>query len=336
MKAIEFTNEMAGSIHRGISNVLADKGYTYLGGGIDKHAYLEPKTGQALIIFGYRNKYKEFSPDQRMFIDWINYCNKHENNPHLPKFSGFESFEFRGKNYIQARMEYLVELPESIGKLVYLLEEARKYAGKNNFEKGFEKIADWAEQESFDNDDEPEWFDAERVIEYLGGLEQAKGLLLTVHDVVKFGLTHGFRIDLHTGNYMQRIDGTIVVNDPFVLSFGTSDLKEEKSRKPFEYIGNIQIGNYTIKLDKHILDRMAQRDWTPNEVYSTLNKLPKAKAKLKQLSPGHMFLLHDNTNNLFMKFRVKDTENKIYIAYTVFDKGWNVYDSATIPIIEVA
>lgn len=116
----------------------------------------------------------------------------------------------------------------------------------------------------------------------------------------------------------------------------TEFLTEEKSRRPFEYAGNIQVGNYTIIIDKHLFDRMAQRDWTPDEVIGTLNKLPKAKAKLKQLAPGHMFLLHDNTNNLFIKFRVKDTESKRYIAYTVMDKDWDMYQSAFVPIIEVA
>lgn len=210
-------DEMAGEIHGGVRKVLMDKGYKYLGSGIDKQAYLEPKTGQVLLIFGYRKNVDDFSPDQRMFIDWINYCNKNKNNTHLPKFSGFESFQFQGKNYIQARMEHLVELPQTIRNVIYLLDEAAKYAGRGNFDRAWEKISDWAEQESFDNDDEPEWFDTEKVITLLGGLEQAKGLLRTVYLVKKFAKLHQFSLDLHSGNFMMRIDGTIVVNDPFVL-----------------------------------------------------------------------------------------------------------------------
>jgi hypothetical protein len=126
MRAHDFTLEMAGEIHAGVRKALMDKGYEYLGSGIDKQAYLEPGTGQVLIVFGYRKGTKDFSPDQRMFIDWIDYCNRNKNNPHLPKFSGFESFQFAGQNYIQARMETLKEVPDEVGNLVGQLDQVTK------------------------------------------------------------------------------------------------------------------------------------------------------------------------------------------------------------------
>ena len=58
--------------------------------------------------------------------------------------------------------------------------------------------------------------DAEAIVRYLGGRQSAERLLKTVHTVDKFGRKHGYSLDLHSGNYMQRADGTIVVNDPFV------------------------------------------------------------------------------------------------------------------------
>jgi len=212
----EMVNEMAGEVHRGIANVLADKGYQYLGSGIDKQAYMEPGTGQVLIIFGYRKGYNEFSPDQRMFINWINYCNKHRDNPHLPKFSGFESFQFQGKNYIQARMEALQELPDKVFYLVGNIIDALKKTGGKNFDDAYEKLATWASNDSWEGDD-PQKYRIKDVIKYLGGKESAKNLLKTVLKVKKYGEKHGFSIDLHRGNYMQRPNGTIVVNDPFVL-----------------------------------------------------------------------------------------------------------------------
>jgi len=42
-------------------------------------------------------------------------------------------------------------------------------------------------------------------------------LLKTVRQVQQFARKHQFTVDLHRGNYMARSDGTIVVNDPFVL-----------------------------------------------------------------------------------------------------------------------
>jgi predicted RNA binding protein YcfA (HicA-like mRNA interferase family) len=207
--------EMAGVVNVGISQALAKKGYKYLGGGIDKQAYLEPDTGQVLIVFGYRKGMKDFSPDQRMFIEWMNYCNKNANNPHLPKFSGFESFQFGGKNYIQARMEPLQELSDEVGYLVAHIDEAVKKLGKN-FDRAFKKIGDFAIQSSSE-DENSYWYEIADTVRLLGGPEQAKNLLQTVYQVKQFARKHQFTVDLHRGNYMARSDGTIVVNDPFVL-----------------------------------------------------------------------------------------------------------------------
>ena len=209
-------DEMAGSINVGISQYLAKRGYQYLGGGIDKQAYLESSTGQVLIVFGYRKEYSKFSPDQRMFINWINYCNKNKDNPHLPRFSGFETFQFQGKNYIQARMEALQELPDEVGYLVSNIEEAVQKVGKNNLDAAFQTLIDYAQQSSYEGED-PYYYEIENTMELLGGAEAAKNLLKTVKTVQQFARKHNYSIDLHRGNYMQRPDGTIVVNDPFVI-----------------------------------------------------------------------------------------------------------------------
>jgi len=212
--------EMAGEIHGGVRKALMDKGYEYLGSGIDKQAYLEPGTGQVLIVFGYRKGMKDFSPDQRMFIDWINYCNKNANNPHLPKFSGFESFQFGGQNYIQARMEPLRELPDDVGDLVGQLDQVTKKKYQD-YRKPLQTAAQYATFQSAEMGNNT-WYELEDVIEYLGGEQAAEALLQTVYQVQKFARKHQFTVDLHRGNYMQRPDGTIVVNDPFVLWLSSS------------------------------------------------------------------------------------------------------------------
>jgi len=208
-------DEMAGEIHGGIRKALMDKSYKYLGGGIDKQAYLEPGTGQVLIVFGYRKGVDDFSPDQRMFINWIKYCNQHQDNPHLPKFSGFESFVFQGKNYIQARMERLNEVPARIKELVSYLEDAADYMGEKNFDAALKRLTfagNWD-----DEADEFKYDTVEQIVDFLGGPDRAADLLNTVHQVKQFSQQHGYSLDLHSGNYMQRANGTIVVNDPFVL-----------------------------------------------------------------------------------------------------------------------
>jgi len=214
-EAIAHLEEMAGEIHGGIRKALMDKGYKYLGGGIDKQAYLEPG-GQVLIVFGYRKGVEDFSPDQRMFINWINYCNKNKDNPHLPRFSGFESFKFQGKNYIQARMEVLRELPDEVGYLVGNIDEAVQKLRKNNYDTAFDTLINYAQHSSYE-DEKPYYYEIENSIELLGGPEAAKNLLKTVKTVQQFTRRHNYIIDLHRGNYLQRPDGTIVVNDPLRL-----------------------------------------------------------------------------------------------------------------------
>jgi hypothetical protein len=216
--------EMAGEIHGGVRKALMAKGYEYLGSGIDKQAYLEPGTGQVLIVFGYRKNFSDFSPDQRMFIDWINYCNKNANNPHLPKFSGFESFQFSGKNYIQARMEPLRELPDEVGDLVGQLDQVTKKKFRD-YRKPLRTAAQYATFQSAEEGNNT-WYELEDVIEYLGGEQAAENLLQTLYQVQKFAKQHKFTIDLHRGNYMARSDGTIVVNDPFVLWLTSSGNRE--------------------------------------------------------------------------------------------------------------
>jgi predicted RNA binding protein YcfA (HicA-like mRNA interferase family) len=214
-------DEMAGSINVGISQYLAKRGYQYLGGGIDKQAYLEPN-GQVYIVFGYRKGVDDFSPDQRMFINWIDYCNRHQDNPHLPRFSAFETFKFQGKNYIQARMETLQELPKTVGTLVGQIDQVTKQIGQGNFKSAYKKIKSYAEFASAEDyyapEYNPQYFeDIKEVVDLLGGPERADGLLKTVYEVSRFARKHNFTVDLHSGNYMQRPDGTIVVNDPFVI-----------------------------------------------------------------------------------------------------------------------
>jgi hypothetical protein len=213
--AIPHLEEMAGEIHGGVRKVLQDKGYEYLGSGVDKQAWLEPGTGQVLIVFGYRKGVADFSPDQRMFIDWITYCNKNKNNPHLPRFSGFESFQFQGKNYIQARMERLNEVPARIKELVSYLDHAADHMGAKDFDAALKRLTFAG---NYDEEaDEFRYDTVEQIVDFLGGPERAANLLNTVHQVKQFSRQHGYSLDLHSGNYMQRSNGTIVVNDPFVV-----------------------------------------------------------------------------------------------------------------------
>ena len=216
-------DEMAGKVHGGVRKELKKQGYKYLGSGIDKQAYLEPGTGQILVIFGYGKWYKgNFSPDQLMFVNWAKYCQQHSNNPHLPRFSGWESFDYNGKRYLQIRMEPLKELPYDVKKIVFWLEKYIAEKGKIDSKKVAKKIGALGVEEF--NYDKGEFYykkvKAQKIIEYLGGPKAAAGLMKTIQIAKRMANKEGVYLDLHTGNFMQRADGTIVVNDPFVATFG--------------------------------------------------------------------------------------------------------------------
>ena len=210
----QVVDEMAGEIHGGIRKVLRDKGYEYIDSGIDKQVWREPSTGQILVIFGYRKGYKQFSPDQKMFVDWVRYCEQHKNNPHLPKFSGLESFQFRGQTYIQSRMEPLTGIPNKIKNIVVNIDEHLRH---------YDEVDVLAVLKNLVPDDPvegPKYI--KQIINNFGGIESLTSLFKTIQQVAAFGDAHGFNLDLHGGNYMQRADGTIVVNDPFVIWLGGS------------------------------------------------------------------------------------------------------------------
>jgi hypothetical protein len=221
MRAQEFITEMPSKVHGGVRQELQRQGYKWLGGGIDKQAYLEPETGQVLVIFGYSKWAKEgsFSADQQMFIDWAKYCQAHKNNPHLPRFSGWESFDYNGKRYLQIRMEPLRSLPQNLHDIVYWLEKYVDEKGKIDSHKVAKKIGDYGVEEF--NYDKGEFYlkkvKAKKIIEYLGGPKAAADLMKTVQVAKRMANKEGVYLDLKGRNYMQRPDGTIVVNDPFVV-----------------------------------------------------------------------------------------------------------------------
>ena len=113
-------------------------------------------------------------------------------------------------------MEALRELPEEVGYLVGNIDEVTMQVGQGDFDNAIETLAGYAQDSSYEGD-AALWYDIKTAIKMLGGKRQAKNLLDTVYTVKKFGRKHGFNIDLHRGNYMQRPNGTIVVNDPFVI-----------------------------------------------------------------------------------------------------------------------
>jgi hypothetical protein len=189
------------TMHGGIRKALAKKGYRVLGAGVDQEAYLEPNGKTVLKIFGTQGNTKKLSADQKMFAKWADFCQRNSDNPFLPKFSGWETFNFKGELYLQIRTEFLKPSGE-LGRAIALLGSVLDYG-----------IADYYTLQTNRATDR----EYKRVSKAVG--EQNVPLLLnTLLELIhKTQKKKNYNWDLHAGNIMMRPNGQPVLNDPYVL-----------------------------------------------------------------------------------------------------------------------
>jgi hypothetical protein len=104
--------------------------------------------------------------------------------------------------------------------------------------------------------------------------------------------------------------------------------------KRLDVVGKIDVGDYTLFLDEHLLDQAHDRKVDDFVLKEVLPKIPRAKAKIRQLGAGQHFWLYDNTNHVALGVQIWHAEHKIFIVRTV----WNGLPSsdANYPIFNVA
>ena len=238
MKAAEILVEES-DIAGGVVRILRQKGYKYLGSGIDQTAFLEPRTGLILKIFGTTDsddEYDEYGDDedydawgdpiptkkpkvkpgtplqltapQKSFKAFADYCMKHKNNPFLPNFLGWTTFEFEGKTYLQIRMERLFKFTNHNWAqwLAYMAEAAME--GDSAQEWLQEQHNDLTKYGGMDS------MGLDELISHIGreGINQ---LWKTLKDLSSIADRNDYSLDLHSKNFMLGSDGHIVISDPF-------------------------------------------------------------------------------------------------------------------------
>ena len=186
---------------RGIRKALEKKGYRALGAGVDQEAYLEPNGQTVLKIFGTQGNTKKLSADQKMFAKWADFCQRNSDNPFLPKFSGWETFNYKGELYLQIRTEFL----KPSGELGYAISQLGSALDND--------VADYYTLNTYRGTER----EYKRVAKAVG--EQNVPLLLNtllelIHTTQK---KKSYNWDLHAGNIMMRPNGQPVLNDPYVL-----------------------------------------------------------------------------------------------------------------------
>jgi hypothetical protein len=219
MRAIEFLSEAY--TDDTIRPILQKKGYKFLGKGVDQTAYLAPD-GMILKIFGTSRSAKQGSiqltRSQKTFKAYADYCKAHPNNPFLPQFSDWNLFHYKGRPYLQIKMERLFPFTKGasgINNVLSALADKAEYGNspkqKQDFIKGYVN-KNWGQQNT-DN--------FNKLITLVGedGFNQ---LWDTITDLKKVARKIGLgNLDLHSGNFMLGGDGEIVISDPFFAGWGS-------------------------------------------------------------------------------------------------------------------
>lgn len=229
MRAEEFLSEAYSD--PGIRKVLQKKGYKYLGQGVDQTAYLAPD-GMILKIFGTSRSSKngslELTRAQKTFKAYADYCKAHANNPFLPQFSDWNMFQYKGKPYLQIKMERLFEFNAGASGIEDILADIAENAENSKDPKRKEQFINKFINERKKND----WWSYDNVtpttalaFKKLIGLIGENGfnqLWDTIYDLrqvsKKLRLSN---LDLHSGNFMLASDGQIIISDPFFAGWGS-------------------------------------------------------------------------------------------------------------------
>lgn len=232
MRIIELLTEWSTQDKR-VSQQLIKMGYEPLGRpGVDCAAYLEPGTGEVLKIFGTNEaaSVSGWSADQLMFNKWAKISKANQHSPYFPRFSGWESFDFQGKKYLQIRMERLQSLPPGLGVLLENIASLCEH-GKSTVDIvdhyrntiGMKTGIDYQKLEFSKNKliVPPRIFSDrdDALVELIMqiGEEEFTNLVRSIWSVVSMGRQYGYVQDLHSGNFMHRNDGIPVIVDPWVV-----------------------------------------------------------------------------------------------------------------------
>lgn len=213
-----------GLLTREMKEQLEAGGYKHLGHGAEHSVWLGPdgfvykimppryirsEVAQQLQYGNVSPKRIYLTHSQRAFLDWVDYCRARPNNPFLPYYDDWQTHvrpvtrTLQGKKikryyvYIQCRTERLFPLP--------------KEWAMNNLSL---RITGGESIEDIINDP----MSAVEVLSHIGE-DGFRLLYYTIQEIEELANSKGYRLDLHSDNYMVGEDGQIVINDPFFIDY---------------------------------------------------------------------------------------------------------------------
>jgi hypothetical protein len=217
MRANEFSTITEADFSPGIKSTLIQKGYKFLGKGVDQQAYLAPD-GTVLKIFGTRDDSRgsmELTRAQEAFKLFADFCRANPNNPFLPEFSDWNMFHYDKKPYLQIKTERLFEFTGSYNQWADVLEDIadRAVSGGDDLRKQ-NWLKNFVVDPAYPLYSPSKTNAAQELVVHLGE-EGFNQLWDTIAQLGKVARRNGIRMDLHSGNFMLGSDGHIVISDPF-------------------------------------------------------------------------------------------------------------------------
>ena len=198
----------------GIKQFFLDKGYKYLGKGVDQMAFLEPDGNTVLKIYGTTPKggYQEkLTAKHKSFKTFYDAIKRDPTNEFLPEIYDYKLFEFGElKNpYLEIRMERLSKFNKGAEGWNFLLanmtSNVKNYVPVNRYIKSLEDEIEKGQRVRYG---------LEKLIIHLGreGLTKMYKTIFNLYQLAKY---NGYKLDLHDGNFMIDSDGNPVITDPF-------------------------------------------------------------------------------------------------------------------------
>jgi hypothetical protein len=167
------------------------------------------------------------SPDQKMFKTYAEFCAKNQDNPHLPRIYGWETFVWKNKVnrptpsnpqrgeivkedclYLQIRTERLRPITGKFQDLFTDMAQAIRWGG--DF-RTFHEDAENGDVYGFGD----KWYQS--ITSDPSSTKRLQRLFNTMKALYDIGERRGWTWDLHGNNVMQRSDGTPVITDPWVI-----------------------------------------------------------------------------------------------------------------------
>ena len=214
LRELQFKKDLKSGYINGLQsleNILKKYNWHFIGRGMDGALAEHPQKNYILKIFYSTAGYKEF----------VNFVEKHNENPHLPKFSRYVR-KIPGTIYSYVRMEKLQEIkrPQYFKKyfpeIVYLYICGLKFDMEILGYSLGNEISIELTKYGYDHDDQ--YLLATIDLTHLWqniGRKPKQDWVSIVDEMIKYADQIGLHsLDLHSSNMMSR-NGTLVIIDPF-------------------------------------------------------------------------------------------------------------------------